>query len=53
MALTLERQAERDQWREQVFRQALEIERMKLEVEQLRTQKSLPLTAPPTKDGES
>ena len=40
-ALAAERQVERDLWREQVFRQALEIERLKLEAQQLRERAAL------------
>jgi hypothetical protein len=42
LALAAERQAERDLWREQVFRQALEIEQLKLENQQLHQRAALP-----------
>ena len=50
LTLAAERQAERDLWREQVYRQTLEIEKLKLENERLQRQKSLP---PPTEPPES
>jgi hypothetical protein len=42
LALVVERQAERDLWREQVYKQALEIERLKLENQRLSERVSLP-----------
>ncbi len=42
LALAAERQAERDHWREQVFRQALENDRLRLENQQLRERATLP-----------
>jgi len=50
LTLAIERQAERDLWREQVFRQAMEIEKMRLEIERLREQKALP-QAPQSLEG--
>jgi hypothetical protein len=53
LALASERQAERELWREQVFRQALEIERLKLENERLREQKALPPSSQSTESKEN
>jgi hypothetical protein len=36
LAATMERLAEREKWREETYRQAIEIERMKIENERLR-----------------
>ncbi len=44
--MALERQAEREQWRDQVFRQALEMERLKLENQALRQRAALPPAQP-------
>jgi regulator of replication initiation timing len=49
LALAAERQAERDLWREQVFRQALENERLRLENQQLRELAALPPAKPDDK----
>ena len=53
LALSAERQAERDLWREQVFRQALENERLKLENQQLRERAALPPANPAEKSDRS
>lgn len=46
LALAAERQAEREHWREQAFRQALELERLKLENQYLRERAALPPATP-------
>ena len=52
LTLASERQAERDLWREQVFRQALEIEKMRLEIERLREPQGLPQAPQPLESKE-
>ncbi len=53
LTMALERQAEREQWREQAFRQALELERLKLENQALRQRAALPPAKPANNPDES
>ena len=53
LTIAAERQAEREVWREQVYRQALEIEKLRLENERLREQKALPPSSQSTEGKEN
>lgn len=52
LTLAVERQTEREHWREQAFRQALEMERLKLENQSLRERAALPPARPSDKSDE-